>query len=282
MEVVEDMKLGKLIKNAGFRSGLGMAPESVWLRWYSGAGNIVRGLTKNMFAALNFSVPLALFHLAQMFVACIVPFLGLALGSGWVRVFAAIAVAVMLAFHAGACRRTKVSMWYALTDPLGTAILSLDCGAVDVRDAGARGRGLAGDVLSDRGVAARVGVGIRGECCRDQLRPPGLSCELFVIFLGAPRFRIALGKQFVQSVARPLLRSAMSRPVFHLKATFAPCRRSRSRQYRAAAHSSPSRPIFRRVVVYMCPILILRSLRERIEGKGRPRPAIRKLACHRW
>jgi hypothetical protein len=30
---------------------------------------------------------------------------------------------VMLAFHAGACRRAKVSMWYALTDPLGTLIL---------------------------------------------------------------------------------------------------------------------------------------------------------------
>ena len=88
MEVVEDMKLGKLIKNAGFRSGLGIAPELVWLRWYSGAGNIVRGLTKNMFAALNFSVPLSLFHLAQMFVACILPLAGLAFGSGWVRVFA--------------------------------------------------------------------------------------------------------------------------------------------------------------------------------------------------
>ena len=124
MEVVEDMKLGKLIKSAGFRSGLGVAPELVWLRWYSGAGNIVRGLTKNMFAALNFSVPLALFHLAQMFVACIVPFIGLAFGSGWVRVFAAISVAVMLVFHAGACRRAKVSMWYAFTDPLGMAILS--------------------------------------------------------------------------------------------------------------------------------------------------------------
>ena len=124
MEVVEDMKLGKLIKNAGFRSGLGLAPESVWLRWYSGAGNIVRGLTKNMFAALNFSIPLALFHLVQMFVACILPFAGLAFGSGWLRVFSAIAVCVMLAFHAGACRRAKVSMWYALTDPLGTAILS--------------------------------------------------------------------------------------------------------------------------------------------------------------
>jgi len=124
MEVVEDMKLGKLIKKGGFRSGLGSAAEYVWLRWYSGAGNIVRGLTKNMFAALSFSVPSALYHLGQMFFASTVPFLGLALASGWARVFAAVSVAVMVLFHAGACRRMKVSSWYALTDPLGMLILS--------------------------------------------------------------------------------------------------------------------------------------------------------------
>lgn len=124
MEVVEDMKMGKLIKKGGFRSGLGSAAEFVSLRWYSGARNIVRGLTKNMFAALSFSAPLALYHLAQMFFATIVPLLGLALAGGWVRVFAGVSVIVMLLFHAGACRRTKVSYLYALTDPLGMMILS--------------------------------------------------------------------------------------------------------------------------------------------------------------
>jgi hypothetical protein len=123
MEVVEDMKLGKLIKEAGFRSGLGVAPESVWLRWYSGAGNIVRGLTKNMFAAIGFSVPMALYHLAQVFLASVVPFMGLVLATGWARVFAGIAVAVALIFHAGACKRDKVSLWYAFTHPLGALIL---------------------------------------------------------------------------------------------------------------------------------------------------------------
>jgi glycosyltransferase involved in cell wall biosynthesis len=125
MEVVEDMKLGKLIKKGGFRSGLGSAAEFVWLRWYSGAGNIVRGLTKNMFAALSFSVPLAFYHLAQMFIATVVPLLGVALASGWARGFAGVALVVMILFHAEACRRMKVSYWYALTDPLGMMILSL-------------------------------------------------------------------------------------------------------------------------------------------------------------
>ncbi len=124
MEVVEDMKLGKVIKKSGFRSGLGSAEESIRLRWYSGAGNIVRGLTKNMFAAMSFSVPLAFFHLGQMFFATVAPLLGLVLAGGWARVFAGASVAVMILFHAGACRRMKVSYWYALTDPLGMLILS--------------------------------------------------------------------------------------------------------------------------------------------------------------
>ena len=125
MEVVEDMKLGKLIKKGGFRSGLGSAGEFVWLRWYSGAGNIGRGLTKNMFAALGFSVWQAFYHLAQMFIATVLPLLGLVLAGGWARVFSGVALVVMFLFHAGACRRTKVSYWYALTDPLGMMILSI-------------------------------------------------------------------------------------------------------------------------------------------------------------
>ena len=107
MEVVEDMKLGKLIKEAGFRSGLGVAPESVWLRWYSGAGNIVRGLTKNMFAAIGFSVPMALYHLAQVFLASVAPFMGLVLATGWARLFAGIAVAVALIFHEARANATR-------------------------------------------------------------------------------------------------------------------------------------------------------------------------------
>lgn len=124
MEVLEDMKLGKLIKQGGFRSGLGVAPESVWLRWYSGTSKIVGGLTKNMFAALNFSLATVLYRMGQMFLATIVPLLGLALAGGWVRVLAAVSVAVMVLFHAGVCRRMKISCWYALTDPLGMLIFS--------------------------------------------------------------------------------------------------------------------------------------------------------------
>ncbi len=124
MEVIEDMKVGKLVKRGGFRSGLGIATESVRLRWYSGAGNIVRGLTKNMFAAIGFSLPLAVGSIALTLMMSVAPFAGVIFANGWARVFACIAALTALAFHAGVAWRAKVSPWYALTHPLGASLFA--------------------------------------------------------------------------------------------------------------------------------------------------------------
>jgi Glycosyl transferase family 2 len=124
MEVIEDMKVGKLVKRGGFRSGLGIAMESVRLRWYSGAGNIVRGLTKNMFAAIGFSLPLAVGSMALTLTMSVAPFVGVIFASGGARVFAGVAALTALAFHAGVARRAKVSPWYALTHPLGASLFA--------------------------------------------------------------------------------------------------------------------------------------------------------------
>jgi glycosyltransferase involved in cell wall biosynthesis len=56
MEVVDDMKLGKLAKQEGFRSGLARAGDDVSVHWHSGLGNIIKGTTKNFFAFAEFSL----------------------------------------------------------------------------------------------------------------------------------------------------------------------------------------------------------------------------------
>ncbi|HME12860.1 MAG TPA: glycosyltransferase family 2 protein, partial [Candidatus Acidoferrum sp.] len=56
MEVVDDMKLGKIVKMAGFRSGVAVARDFLAVRWHAGAGNLVRGVTKNFFAGASFSL----------------------------------------------------------------------------------------------------------------------------------------------------------------------------------------------------------------------------------
>ena len=124
MEVIDDMKLGKLIKLAGFPSGLGIASEFVRLRWYSGVRNIIRGLTKNMFAAIGFSLPLAIGATALTITMSVLPFFGVALATGWARVFAGVAGAMALIFHTGVAIRAKVSPLYALTHPLGASLMA--------------------------------------------------------------------------------------------------------------------------------------------------------------
>jgi hypothetical protein len=57
MEVLDDMKLGKVIKNAGFVQRNVLAEDLISLHWAKGALGIVNNLTKNFFAVLSFQWP---------------------------------------------------------------------------------------------------------------------------------------------------------------------------------------------------------------------------------
>ena len=122
MEVIDDMKLAKMIREAGFRSGVGVSEDAVVVRWHSGLANLTRGTTKNFFAAFGFSLPFATAGLVGMFAINILPFVGLAFGEGWIRLFSVIAVFIALCFHAGVDVVMRVSPLYALTLPLGALL----------------------------------------------------------------------------------------------------------------------------------------------------------------
>lgn len=122
MEVVEDMKLGKLVKEGGFRSGAANAQDHLRLRWTSGVGNHIRGLTKNTFAVYGYSTGVAVANLAGMVLSGILPFAALLFASGLPQLFAGLAVLIILATHGAAARYNQVSALYGLTHPLGAAL----------------------------------------------------------------------------------------------------------------------------------------------------------------
>lgn len=124
MEVVDDIKLGKLVKQRRFRTCIGIAQDTVAVRWHAGLGNLVRGVTKNFFAALGYSLPLVILATAGLLVMNVLPFCGLIFGHGWVRILAGIAVVIALSFHVGVDVVMRVSPWYAVTHPLGAILLS--------------------------------------------------------------------------------------------------------------------------------------------------------------
>ena len=84
-EVVDDMKLGKVIKNAGFRQRNVLGEDMLELQWAQGALGVVRNLTKNFFAVMSFQSWRAIgFCFAAAFIN-IMPFAGIFLAHGWAR-----------------------------------------------------------------------------------------------------------------------------------------------------------------------------------------------------
>jgi hypothetical protein len=124
LEVVDDMRLAKNIKQAGFRSCVGVAQKHISVRWHAGAGNIVRGVTKNFFAAANYSLGTVAAQSFGIFCTNILPFLALPFLHGWALAFDAIAVAAALGLHAGVAVVMRVSPFYAVTDPLGAMLFT--------------------------------------------------------------------------------------------------------------------------------------------------------------
>ena len=122
MEVVDDMKLGKLVKQEGFRSAVAVANNEVSVHWHSGVANIIRGTTKNFFAFTGFSFLTVSTQILGLLMMCVVPWLALPFVRGWALLFAAISVGLAIIFHVGACMEFKVSPLYALTFPIGALI----------------------------------------------------------------------------------------------------------------------------------------------------------------
>ena len=122
MEVLDDMKLGKVVKNAGFAQRNVFGGDLISLRWAKGAMGIVNNLTKNFFAVLSFQwwrTVISAFGLAFLNLG---PFLGVFLAHGWSRVPYAVALGSMFVIYVGMSRRSDVPPYYFLLHPVSSAL----------------------------------------------------------------------------------------------------------------------------------------------------------------
>jgi glycosyltransferase involved in cell wall biosynthesis len=122
MEVLDDMKLGKVVKNAGFAQRNVFGADLISIRWARGAIGVVHNLTKNFFAILSFQwwrTLIAAFGLAFL---NLMPFVGVAFARGWDRLPYAIALASMFLIYLGMSWRSKVPAYYFALHPVSTAL----------------------------------------------------------------------------------------------------------------------------------------------------------------
>src|SRR5258708_2461458 len=121
MEVLDDMKLGKVVKNAGFAQRNVFGGDLISIRWARGARGVVNNLTKNFFAVLSFQwwrTILSAFGLAFLNLG---PFLGVFLAHGGQRLPYAIALFSMFSIYVGMSWRSRVPAYYFLLHPINTA-----------------------------------------------------------------------------------------------------------------------------------------------------------------
>jgi hypothetical protein len=122
MEVVDDMKLGKLVKEAGIPSGLASAGNAVSVHWHAGIGNMILGTTKNFFATTGFRVGVVALQILGLVLAFLFPVAALPFIHGLARGFDLVAIVLPAIVMGGVCREFGISLLYALTYPAGAII----------------------------------------------------------------------------------------------------------------------------------------------------------------
>jgi hypothetical protein len=122
LEVLDDMKLGKLVKDGGFRQRNVFGHDLISLRWVQGVLGMVNNLTKNFFALMSFEWPRALGSALALAYLNLLPFLGIWQARGWARLPYAIALASLFAIYLGMSSRSDVPAYYFFLHAVGAAL----------------------------------------------------------------------------------------------------------------------------------------------------------------
>jgi cellulose synthase/poly-beta-1,6-N-acetylglucosamine synthase-like glycosyltransferase len=113
----DDMKLGKLLKDEGYKQDMVIGAALISVEWYETFRQMVQGLMKNMFAGVEYSVVLAIAGSAVQILIGVWPFAALLLTHGWVQILNALIVAAILILYCASAGPAGIRRTYAFTYP---------------------------------------------------------------------------------------------------------------------------------------------------------------------
>ena len=122
LEVLDDMRLGELVKLEGCRQRVAFGPGLLRLRWVFGATGMVENLTKNGFAILKFNVCFALLAVCGILLLNVAPFVGALLTPGWGRMGFLAALAAIVLIYVGMSWYSDIPPGYAVLHPIGAVL----------------------------------------------------------------------------------------------------------------------------------------------------------------
>ncbi len=144
MHPIDDVMLGKLVKERGLRQDCLLAQQHVVVPWYATVGEMAGGLEKNGFAFLHYRLWLVPLLVAVLLVGNVLPLWGAVFAEGLARlawVAALAAKLVLFAFGLSALGRSLRYMPGALLTPYLTLYILVRSALVVAKAGGIRWRG---------------------------------------------------------------------------------------------------------------------------------------------
>jgi glycosyltransferase involved in cell wall biosynthesis len=123
LEVIEDMKVGKLVKMKRLAQRNVFGPGLLPWSWGSGAFGLVRNLTKNLFALMQFRPAKALGASALWLFLNLIPLVGAIFAPRWAKLPYLAALAALAVIYYGMARRTAVPAWTFLFHPISALLI---------------------------------------------------------------------------------------------------------------------------------------------------------------
>jgi hypothetical protein len=124
LNVIDDLSLGKRVKEHGIAQRMAIGPGLITLRWAEGAFGVVQNLEKNFFALLKFRVGLAVAATLATLVVNVAPFVGVFVAQGWARWLFAAACSGIFGIYVQVSRLLRVSPVYFLLHPISTLLVA--------------------------------------------------------------------------------------------------------------------------------------------------------------
>ncbi len=122
MEVLDDILLAERMHLKGFRQDVLLGADMISVEIYRTLGEAIRGVEKNTFAFLDYSVANVLASTAGIFALWFWPWIGLATGAGGARWVNAASIAMLFVVHAACVGRLGVNPRALAWFPLGGVI----------------------------------------------------------------------------------------------------------------------------------------------------------------
>ena len=118
-ELIDDLGLGKILKQSGARQMFALHGGKIRARWHVGVAGLIRGVEKNAFAALRYRLSLALPAVASQIALSLSPVLGLFLPGPVPKIAAVSAWAGVVLAYAVIARGARIRAWQAILMPVG-------------------------------------------------------------------------------------------------------------------------------------------------------------------